>query len=102
MSGAFPVIPISDLRYKAKEILAEATDQPVVITQRGRAAAVLVNFDTYNQMARRLEILEDMRDEALMVIAQAHLEQMDFVGLDALTSLYEQKLSERLPSSVAA
>ena len=46
MTIAFPVIPISDLRYKAKEILAQVADQPVVITRRGRAAAVLVDFDT--------------------------------------------------------
>jgi len=102
MTIAFPVVPISDLRYKAKEILTQVTEQPVVITQRGRAAAVLVDFDTYNRMARRLEALEEIRDEAMMLIAQAHLEQMDFMGLDALNDLYEEKLSGRLPSSVPA
>jgi len=99
---AFPVIPVSDLRYKAKEILAQVADQPVVITQRGRAAAVLVDFDAYNQMVRRLGILEEIRDEAAMLAAQAHLEQMDFAGLDALTDLYQEKLAEKLPSSIAA
>jgi prevent-host-death family protein len=99
---AFPVIPVSDLRYKAKEILAQVADQPVVITQRGRAAAVLVDFDAYNQMVRRLGILEEIRDEAAMLAAQAHLEQMDFAGLDALTDLYQEKLAENLPSSIAA
>ncbi len=102
MPIVFPVIPISDLRYKAKEILSQAADRPVVITQRGRAAAVLVDFETYNQMARRLEILEELRDEAVMLAAMAHLEQMDFAGLEALTNLYEKKLSEKLPSSIAA
>ncbi len=98
----FPVIPVSDLRYKAKEILSQVADRPIVITQRGRAAAVLVDFDSYNEMARRLEVLEELRDEAVMLAAKAHLEQMDFAGLEALTDLYEKKLSEKLPSSIAA
>ncbi len=98
----FPIIPVSDLRYKAKEILSQVADRPVVITQRGRAAAVLVDFDSYNEMARRLEVLEELRDEAVMLAAKAHLEQMDFAGLEALTDLYEKKLSEKLPSSIAA
>jgi prevent-host-death family protein len=102
MSVLFSVIPVSDLRYKAKEILSQVADRPVVITQRGRAAAVLVDFEAYNQMARRLEVLEEMRDEAVMLAAKAHLEQMDYAGLEALTDLYEKKLSEKLPSSVAA
>ncbi len=98
----FPIIPVSDLRYKAKEILSQVADRPVVITQRGRAAAVLVDFDSYNEMARRLEVLEELRDEAVMLAAKARLEQMDFASLEALTDLYEKKLSEKLPSSIAA
>jgi prevent-host-death family protein len=43
------IIPISDLQTKAKKYVDQVkeTDQPVVITQRGRAAAVLVSMDTY-------------------------------------------------------
>ena len=43
------VIPISDLQSKAKKYVDQVreTDQPVVITQRGRAAAVLVSYDAY-------------------------------------------------------
>jgi prevent-host-death family protein len=43
------IIPISDLQTKAKQYVEQVrdTDQPVVITQRGRAAAVLVSFETY-------------------------------------------------------
>ena len=43
------VIPISDLQSKAKKYVDQVreTDQPVVITQRGRAAAVLVSYDTF-------------------------------------------------------
>jgi len=43
------IIPISDLQTKAKKYVEQVkeTDQAVVITQRGRAAAVLVSVDTY-------------------------------------------------------
>lgn len=43
------IIPISDLQTKAKKYVDQVkdTDQPVVITQRGRAAAVLVSVETY-------------------------------------------------------
>ncbi|MBK9029952.1 MAG: type II toxin-antitoxin system Phd/YefM family antitoxin [Myxococcales bacterium] len=43
------IIPISDLQTKAKKYVDQVrdTEQAVVITQRGRAAAVLVSFDVY-------------------------------------------------------
>jgi len=43
------VIPISDLQSKAKKYVEQVkeTEQPVVITQRGRAAAVLVSYETF-------------------------------------------------------
>jgi prevent-host-death family protein len=43
------VIPISDLQSKAKKYVDQVkeTDQPVVITQRGRAAAVLVSYEAF-------------------------------------------------------
>ncbi len=43
------IIPISDLQTKAKKYVDEVrdTDQAVVITKRGRAAAVLVSVEVY-------------------------------------------------------
>lgn len=43
------IIPISDLQSKAKKYVDQVrdTDQPVVITQRGRAAAVLVSYEAF-------------------------------------------------------
>lgn len=43
------IIPISDLQTKAKKYVEQVkeTDEAVVITQRGRAAAVLVSFESY-------------------------------------------------------
>lgn len=43
------IIPISDLQTKAKQYVEQVkkTNEPVIITQRGRAAAVLVNYESY-------------------------------------------------------
>ncbi|MBI4679398.1 MAG: type II toxin-antitoxin system Phd/YefM family antitoxin [Elusimicrobia bacterium] len=43
------IIPISDLQSKARLYVDQVrrTEEPVVITQRGRAAAVLVSYEAY-------------------------------------------------------
>ena len=43
------IIPISDLQTHAKKYVDQVkkTKEPVVITQRGRAAAILVDYDNY-------------------------------------------------------
>ncbi len=97
MSAILPIIPVSDLRAHTKKTLALVVNEPVVLTQRGRATTVLVNIDTYNAMTRRLQRLEDFRDEAILLLAQAHMGKMEFDGLDALANLYQEKLGENLP-----
>lgn len=51
------IIPISDLQTRAKEILegVKKTRDPVIITQRGRPAAFLVNYEDYEGMVATLE-----------------------------------------------
>ena len=43
------IIPISDLQSKAKKYVdrVKSTDEAVIVTQRGRAAAVLVSYEAY-------------------------------------------------------
>lgn len=45
------IVPISDLRQDAARVLksVRATRQPVVITQRGRASAVMLSIDAYER-----------------------------------------------------
>ena len=51
------IIPISDLQSQAKKIVerVKTTRDPVVITQRGRPAALLVNYEDYEGMVATLE-----------------------------------------------
>ncbi len=53
------IIPITDLRQDAAAALKRAREsrQPVVITQRGRAAAVLVSVETYERAEHERQLL---------------------------------------------
>jgi antitoxin YefM len=52
--------PISDFRLHTAEIFAKIkkTKRPVILTQRGRSAAVLQDIHEYERRAERLELLE--------------------------------------------
>ncbi len=54
------VIPITDLRQNSAEVLARVrkSKRPVIITQRGRSAAVLEDVVEYEKRLERLELLE--------------------------------------------
>jgi prevent-host-death family protein len=53
------IIPITDLRQDATSVIKRVTasKEPLVITQRGRAAAVMVSMETYEHSQHELEIL---------------------------------------------
>ncbi len=59
---ALPILPISDLRARARELVAAAKEEPMVITQRGRPQVVMLSYESYNEMVARLERLEDLED----------------------------------------
>jgi prevent-host-death family protein len=54
------IIPITDLQRGAGQIVTELADDSVVITHRGRAAAVLVSAERYAQMESDLERLDEL------------------------------------------
>jgi antitoxin YefM len=51
------IIPISELQSQAKKIIegVKKTRDPVIITQKGRPAALLVNYEDYEGMTATLE-----------------------------------------------
>lgn len=70
------IIPVTDLRQDAAAALkrVKASKQPVVITQRGRAAAVLLSMEEYERG-------EDER-QLLRLIARGQLEIKAGRGFD--------------------
>lgn len=59
MPKAPKIIPISDLRQNASDIVKRlaSSREPVFITQRGRAAAVMVSMQDYEHSQHEVEIL---------------------------------------------
>ncbi|MFA5788027.1 MAG: type II toxin-antitoxin system Phd/YefM family antitoxin [Actinomycetota bacterium] len=77
MSTIPAIIPISDLRQDTAGVIkrAVASDEPVVITQRGRASAVLQSAGAYERTQRENEILR--------ILARGDAEIAAGVGYDA-------------------
>jgi prevent-host-death family protein len=58
------LVPISEIRQRQNEILGRLAGGPVILTQFGRAAAVLISPEEYNRLVERLEELQDALDAA--------------------------------------
>ena len=91
---ALPILPISDLRTKARELLARVKEEPVVITQRNRPEAVVVDYESYNEMVARLEVLEDTRDA--LVIERALAAAGEFYSVEEALADYEQSTGVKI------
>ncbi len=55
--------PVSEFRAKAADLIerVRSTRRPLVLTQRGRSAAVVVAVDDYEQLVEEVETLRDIR-----------------------------------------
>ena len=53
------IIPISDLRQNASDVVKRVSSsrEPVFITQRGRAAAVMVSMEVYQNSQHEMDVL---------------------------------------------
>ena len=59
MSKLSNIIPVSDLRQNAAKLLKQLKNskEPLIITQRGRAAAVMLGVDAYEKFEHEKELL---------------------------------------------
>jgi antitoxin YefM len=55
--------PLSEFRANAAAFVeqVQSTRRPIVLTQRGRGAAVLLDVNEYERLVERAEVLEDIR-----------------------------------------
>jgi prevent-host-death family protein len=66
------VVPISELRTRQNELLEGVSQEPILLTQHGRAVAVLLGPEPYNRLLEQLEDLQlaldavEARSEAAM------------------------------------
>jgi len=55
-------VPAADLRTRVEGLLEQvrSTRRPVIVTQEGKGAAVLVDLDSYRSLLEELELLKDV------------------------------------------
>jgi prevent-host-death family protein len=84
------IIPITDLRQDATTIVKRVATsrEPLVITQRGRAAAVMVSMETYEHSQHELELLR------LLARGEKEIEAGKGYDLDAVLAEADSLLKE--------
>lgn len=62
------IIPVTDLQRRAAAVISDVNEspEPVIITQRGRASAVLVSAKRYAEIEEDLALLDDLELEFLV------------------------------------
>lgn len=56
------IIPVTDLQRQAGQVLNSLSDsdEPVIVTQRGRPSAVLISAERYSRIEEDLERLDEL------------------------------------------
>jgi prevent-host-death family protein len=56
------IIPITDLQRQAGQIIAglSESDEPIVVTQRGRASAIIISAERYSEIEMDLKRLDEL------------------------------------------
>lgn len=87
------IIPITDLRQDATTILKRVTSskEPLVITQRGRAAVVMVSMEAYEHSQHELELLR------LLARGEKEIEAGKGYDLDTVLAEADSLLKETKP-----
>lgn len=87
------IVPITDLRQDATSIIKRVTAsrEPLVITQRGRAAAVMVSMEAYEHSQHELELLH------LLARGEKEIEAGKGYDLDAVLAEADSLLKEIKP-----
>ena len=87
------IVPITDLRQDATSIVKRVTasGEPLVITQRGRAAVVMVSMEAYKHSQHELEILR------LLARGEKEIEAGKGYDLDAVLAEADSLLKETNP-----
>ena len=86
--GKLPnIVPISDLRQDAAKVLKQVrgSREPLIITQRGRAAAILLSVESFERSERDKEILRLLaRGEREIEAGEGHTLEEVLAEADAL------------------
>ena len=86
------IIPVSDLRQDAAKLLKQLNEnnEPLIITQRGRAAAVMIGVEAYERFEHEKELLR------LLAKGDREIELGEGYDLDTVFSDADALLSKEL------
>jgi len=89
MGKLMHILPISDLRQDAAKVLKQLrkNKEPIVITQRGRAAAVIIGVEAYEKSEHDKELLH------LLAKGEKEIESGEGFDLDAVLADADSLLS---------
>jgi prevent-host-death family protein len=86
------IIPVSDLRQDAAAVLKRVRNsrEPIIVTQRGRAAAVMLSVKSYEQVDQERQILlQLLRGEKEIAAGDGFDFESVLAEADALLSGYK-------------
>jgi prevent-host-death family protein len=81
------IVPVSDLRQDAAAVLRRIRQlkQPLIVTQRGRAAAVMLSVEAYERIEQQLRLLRLFaRGETEIAAGEGHSLASVLAEADAL------------------
>ncbi len=87
------IVPVTDLRQDAAAVLKklQQSEEPLVITQRGRAAAVLISVDAYERSQDERELLR------LLALGEKEISKGKGYSLDRVFKEADALLKEEKP-----
>lgn len=81
MQAVPTTMPISDLRKYQKKVLAQIQTAPVLLTNQGQGAGVLVSVEQWNAISNQLIEAEQLRRNIAAEKAFARMAAGDFVEM---------------------
>lgn len=90
------VIPVSDLQRRTGAVVKQVKESktPVLITQRGRSAAVLLSAEEYFETLDRLQQLEELELRAGITLAKAQIEAGQIIPHKEVEATIEARWAE--------
>lgn len=90
------VIPVSDLQRRTGAVVKRVRESktPVLITQRGRSAAVLISAEEYFETLNRLQQFEELELRAGIALAKAQIEAGQVIPHEEVEAIMEARWAE--------
>jgi prevent-host-death family protein len=92
------IIPVTDLQRQAGQIVNgfnQASAEPVIITQRGRAAAILLPVRRYEEIEADLARLDELELQSMLAVAETQIAARQTVSHQQVKA----RIAERMKSA---